>query len=87
MNLKFFFESEKDFFTNAFNEAYNIGGEENNAKDSSERIESPETGSEGEQVEEPATEVEIPPEPSKEQIKEMYEKYYGKPEETPQQQE
>ena len=87
IDLKFFFESEKDFFTNAFNEAYNIGGEEDNSNTPSEPLESPETGSEGEQVEKPATEEEFPPEPSKEQIKEMYEKYYGKPEEVPQKEE
>ena len=75
MDLKFFFESEKDFFTNAFNEAYNIGGEEDTFNTPSEPVEPPETGSDGEQVEEPATEVETSPEPSKEQIKEMYEKY------------
>ena len=87
MDLKFFFESEKDFFTNAFNEAYNIGGEEDNSNAPSEPVEPPENVSEGKQVEEPATEVETPPEPYKEQIKEMYEKYYGKPEETPQKEE
>ena len=87
MNLKFFFESEKDFFTNAFNEAYNIGGEEDNSNAPSEPVESPETGSEGEQVQEPAKEEETAPELTKEQIKEMYEQYYGKPEETPQKQE
>ena len=87
MNLKFFFESEKDFFTNAFNEAYNIGGEEDTSNTPSEPVESPESVSEGEQVEEPATEEGTPSELSKEQIKEMYEQYYGKPEETPQKQE
>ena len=87
INLKFFFESEKDFFTNAFNEAYNIGVEEDNSNPPSEPVESPETGSEGEQVQEPAKEEETAPELTKEQIKEMYEQYYGKPEETPQKQE
>ena len=82
INLKFFFESEKDFFTNAFNEAYNIGVEEDNSNPPSEPVESPETGSEGEQVQEPAKEEETAPELTKEQIKEMYEQYYGKPEET-----
>ena len=71
MDLKFFFESEKDFFTNAFNEAYNIGVEEDNSNVPSEPVESPESVSEGEQVEEPATEVETPSEPSKEQTKEI----------------
>ena len=84
INLKFFFDSEKDFFTNAFNDTYNIGVEEDNPNTPQEPVESPETGSEGEQVQEPAKEEETSPEFTKEQIKEMYEKYYGKPEETPQ---
>ena len=78
MNLKIFGNFGKDFFTNAFNEAYNIGEEQN------EVIEAPsEVAQETESVPNPPVE-EIPSEkeetskkPSKEEIKEMYEEYFG----------
>lgn len=83
MNLKFFGDFGKDFFTNAFNEAYNIGEEQ------SEGVETPSDAPEGtesvpnDQVEEiPAKEEETPVKPSKEEIKALYEEYYGKPQET-----
>ena len=78
MNLKIFGNFGKDFFTNAFNEAYNIGEEQN------EVIEAPsEVAQETESVPNPPVE-EIPSEkeetskkPSKEEIKKMYEEYFG----------
>lgn len=78
INLHIFAESEKDFFTNAFNEAYNIG------ESTPEPVEEPESVPEESPIEEPVKEEETPPEPptpSKEDIKRMYEEYYGKPEE------
>lgn len=83
MNLKFFGENGKDFFTNAFNEAYNIGEETDEVTEAPpEAPESTESVS-NEEVEEIPTEVEeTPQKPSKEEVKAMYEEYYGKPQET-----
>lgn len=80
MNLKFFGEFGKDFFTNAFNEAYNITEGTNEVPDTpSEPIESPESVS-NEQVEEiPAEVEETPQKPSKEEIERMYKEYFGEP--------
>ena len=82
MNLKFFGENGKDFFTNAFNEAYNIGEEVMDVAEApSEAPESTESVS-NEEVEQIPVEVEkTPQKPSKEEIKAMYEEYYGKPQE------
>lgn len=82
MNLKFFGENDKDFFTNAFNEAYNIGEEDNIPDTSSEPVEDAESVSNVEQVEEPVVEDKTPQQPSKEEIRALYEQYFGKPNET-----
>ena len=81
MNLKIFGNFGKDFFTNAFNEAYNIGEGENEVQEApSDAPESTESVS-NEQVEEIPVKEEIEPvKPSKEEIKAMYEEYYGKEE-------
>lgn len=82
MDLKFFGENGKDFFTNAYNEAYNIVEGETDVVDSpSDAVEEPESVSNVEEVETPVEQEETPYKPSKEEIKAMYEEYYGKPQE------
>lgn len=78
LNLTFFGNSEKDFFTNAFEEAYNIGEVENEVTDtSSDAPEATESVSD-EQVDEIPTQTdEVPTELSKEEIKALYEQHYG----------
>lgn len=92
MNLEIFGENDKDFFTNAFKESYNIS-EEDNAP--SEDVGDAETGSneEDEQTiveneetpEKPTEEVkdEKPKELTPQEIKALYEEYYGAPQEQP----
>ena len=82
MNLQIFGDFGKDFFTNAFEEAYNIGEEESEVTDTpSDAPESNESVS-NEQVEQLPTEIEETPKtPSKEEIKQLYEEYYGKSQE------
>ncbi len=87
IDLQIFTESEKDFFTNAFNEAYNIGEEESASEGTPEPPQEPESVPDEPSVEEPAKTEEPPKEPSKDEIKEMYEKYFGKPEPTHQEKE
>ena len=76
MNLEMFGNFGKDFFTNAFNEAYNISeGDTEVPNTSSEAVESTESVSdvEVEQIpsEEEKTPVE-PPKPSKEEVEKLY---------------
>lgn len=82
MNLQIFGDFGKDFFTNAFEEAYNIGEEETQVTETpSDAPESTESGS-NEQVEEIPTQIEeTPKKPSKEEVQQLYEEYYGKPKE------
>lgn len=92
MNLEIFGENDKDFFTNAFEESYNISEEDNTP---SEDVGDAETGSnkEDEQTiveneetpEKPTEEVkdEKPKELTPQEIKALYEKYYGAPQEQP----
>ena len=83
INLKMF-GFEKDFFTNAFNEAYNIG------EGVSEPIEATENASVGENDQTPNETTQEVLEPSqtptkelsKEEIKELYEKHFNEEEET-----
>lgn len=81
MDLTFFGNSEKDFFTNAFEEAYNIGEVESEVTDTpSDAPEATESVS-NEQVEEiPIEKEEAPQSLSKEEIKALYEQHYGKSE-------
>ena len=81
INLQYFTESEKDFFTNAFNEAYNIGEEESASDVPFEPPQEPESDDKGVDEQIPDDRQESAPEPSKDEIKSLYEKYYGKPEE------
>lgn len=82
MDLKFFGENGKDFFTNAYNEAYNIVEGDIDVVDSpSDAVEETESVSDTKEVEIPAEKEEAPYKPSKEEIKAMYEEYYGKPQE------
>lgn len=95
MNLEIFGENDKDFFTKAFEESYNIGEEENIP---SEDVEDTENGSEVEDEqtivdneEKPENATETPEEEVEEkqkeltpqEIKELYEQYYGSPQEKP----
>ena len=91
MNLEMFGNFGKDFFTNAFNEAYNISeGDTEVSNTSSEAVESTESVSnvEVEQIpsEEEKTPVE-PPKPSKEEVEKLYKEYFGEIENTPAHQE
>lgn len=83
MNLQIFGDFGKDFFTNAFEEAYNIGEEETQVTDTpSDAPESTESVPK-EQVEEIPTQIEeTPKKPSKEEIKQLYEEYYGESQES-----
>lgn len=78
MDLQIFGDFGKDFFTNAFEEAYNIGEETEEVSDApSDAPESTESVPK-EQVEEIPTQTEeTPKKPSKEEIKQLYEEYYG----------
>lgn len=92
MNLEIFGENDKDFFTNAFKESYNISEEDNTP---SEDVGDAQTGSneEDEQTiveneetpENPTEEVkdEKPKELTPQEIKALYEEYYGIPQEQP----
>lgn len=87
MNLKIFGESDKDFFNNAYNSAYNIGSEEVEDTDiSSEVVGEPESVSNEVSEEIPGEPTETPQietqELTPEQIKELYEKHFQP--ETPQ---
>lgn len=78
MNLKIFGNFGKDFFTNAFNEAYNIGEEQNEVSEApSEVVEETESVPNPPSEEIPVKEEETSKKPSKEEIKEMYEEYFG----------
>lgn len=78
MDLTFFGNSEKDFFTNAFEEAYNIGEVESEVTDTpSDAPESIESVPNEEVEQIPTKEEETPTELSKEEIKALYEKHYG----------
>lgn len=80
MNLKMF-GNEKDFFTNAFDEAYNISNNDSDAieepvSDSNvEEIETPE-----EQSQEPEKVEEAPKELTPDEIKELYVRHFGEQE-------
>lgn len=89
MNLEIFGDFDKDFFTNAFEESYNISEDDNSP---SEDVGATETGSnkEDEQTiveneetpENPTEEVEEKPkELTPQEIKALYEEYYGAPQE------
>ena len=81
MNLKIFGNFGKDFFTNAFNEAYNIGEEQNEVSEvPSEVVEEAESVPNPPSEEIPVKEEETSKKLSKEEIKEMYEEYFGKEE-------
>lgn len=82
MNLTIFGDFGKDFFTNAFEEAYNIGEETEEVVEApSDAPESNESVS-NEQVEELPTQTEeTPKKPSKDEVKQLYEEYYGKSQE------
>lgn len=91
MNLEIFGEIDKDFFTKAFEESYNIGEDENIASEDAgdsekgsnsedeqivdEKEETPENPSE-------VVEEEKPKELSPQEIKELYEKHFGQSQET-----
>lgn len=82
MDLKLFGENGKDFFTNAYNEAYNIvEGDTDVPNTPSDVIEEPESVSNQEVIETPVEKEETLQKPSKEEIKAMYEEYYGTQEE------
>lgn len=78
MNLQIFGDFGKDFFTNAFEEAYNIGEETEEVVEApSDAPESNESVS-NEQVEELPTQTEeTPKKPSKDEVKQLYEEYYS----------
>ena len=85
MNLHIFSDEDKDFFTNAFESAYNISEEDSTSPEGIEGSQSTPDGEPNQQV----TEVKEPPqiedkEPTKEltpeQIKELYEQHFGKQE-------
>lgn len=92
MNLEIFGENDKEFFTNAFKESYNIGEEENTP---SEDVGATEEGSEvkdeqtitgeEEKPENPPEEVieEKPKDLTPQEVKALYEQYYGVPQEKP----
>lgn len=78
INLTFFGEFDKDFFTNAFNEAYNITeGSTEDTEVPSDAPEATETVSEPQVEEIPAQVEEAPQKPSKEEIEQMYKEYFG----------
>lgn len=78
MNLGIFGDFGKDFFTNAFEEAYNIGEEETQVVDTPSDVPESTESVPKEQVDEIPTQIEeTPKKPSKEEIKELYEQYYS----------
>ena len=83
INLQFFGDFGKDFFTNAFEEAYNITeGEVEDTEVPSDAPESTESDSNTENEELPANIEEAPQKPSKEEIEKLYKEYFGE-QETP----
>lgn len=82
MNLQMFSMSDdRDFFKSAFDEAYNITENTDNTEVPSDAIETPVSDSTDVVDEIPSNDVQEPTKPSKEEIKAMYEEYYGKQEE------
>ncbi len=83
MNLKFFGDFGKDFFTNAFNEAYNITeGDSDDVEVPSDVLGGAESVS-NEIVDEIPVEkdepIQEPSKPSKEEVERMYKEYFGEP--------
>ena len=82
MNLQMFSMSDdRDFFKSAFDEAYNITDNTDNTEVPSDAVETPVSDSKDVVDEIPSNDVQEPTRPSKEEIKAMYEEYYGKQEE------
>ena len=83
MNLRIFSDADKDFFTSAFESAYNIGEEDNNTTSEdvgdTQNVSNSEPDQKVDEVKEPSQieDKELSPE----QIKELYEKHFGKQEE------
>lgn len=79
MNLKMFgLSDDRDFFTSAFNEAYNITDGDDDIKEPSDVIEEPQSASNNEVDDLPKDDVKEPYNPNDDELRRLYEERFGK---------